>query len=172
MGMQLKSIGGLRIRNVKNWVLRCFSCLKFVFFLSYYSLFNNNYQFTIRFCPDREKIFCPSCGNDTLQKLSVVIKEDGEVLYFPPRRKISNRGTQFSIPKPKSGSSNQKERWFYAEDQLLKFQPKKKKNKNSDNVFDANYSFGEKRKVNSQKTIIGSKPRKNPNEGKYKRKRK
>lgn len=43
-----------------------------------------------------EKLFCPSCGNKTLQKVSVTIRDDGTKQYHYPKRKRNHniRGTK------------------------------------------------------------------------------
>ena len=49
---------------------------------------------------EMERIFCPSCGNAALQKVEMVIGEDGTEQYGVRKRHII-RGTRYSLPKPK-----------------------------------------------------------------------
>ncbi|XP_060069400.1 RNA-binding protein NOB1-like [Ylistrum balloti] len=84
MGLNVISVDGMLIRKAKSYVLRCFACL--------------------RITSNILKEFCPSCGNNTLQKVSMTVEEDGTIRYFLSRRKpISTRGTKFSLPLPKGG---------------------------------------------------------------------
>lgn len=48
------------------------------------------------------KIFCPRCGNMTLEKVEVHIGGDGAELYGVKKRHVL-RGTRYSLPKPKVG---------------------------------------------------------------------
>ncbi len=49
-------------------------------------------------------MFCPSCGNNTLKRVSVSVDEKGTLMaFFNPKRKISTRGTRYTIPKPQGG---------------------------------------------------------------------
>lgn len=45
-------------------------------------------------------MFCPKCGNATLEKVEVVIGPDGAEQYGVRKQHIL-RGTKYSIPKPK-----------------------------------------------------------------------
>ena len=46
------------------------------------------------------RMFCPACGNATLDKVEVVTGPDG-AQCFGVRRRHNLRGTRFSLPKPK-----------------------------------------------------------------------
>lgn len=48
------------------------------------------------------RIFCPRCGNASLDKVRVVVGPDGAEQYGV-RKKHVLRGTRFSLPKPKVG---------------------------------------------------------------------
>ena len=54
MNLELVSIEGRRIREVRRFVLRCFGC----------------FQVT----PRMDKTFCPWCGNKTLKRVSVTLR--------------------------------------------------------------------------------------------------
>jgi len=87
MGGQLLSVDGFQIRNVTTWVLQCHICYKV--------------------CSTRDKVFCPSCGNKSLRKISMFIDAKGQVNYRYPNRPLTTRGTKFALPKPKTGRCNQ-----------------------------------------------------------------
>ena len=48
-----------------------------------------------------ERLFCPTCGNAALQKVEMVIGENGAEQYGA-RKKHIIRGTRYSLPKPKA----------------------------------------------------------------------
>jgi RNA-binding protein NOB1 len=55
------------------------------------------------------KQFCPRCGKATLTRVSCTTTDKGEVkLHLKANMQWNNRGNVFSIPKPTSGSANQK----------------------------------------------------------------
>lgn len=96
MGLNLVGEGGKRIGMVKSWVLRCHACFKV--------------------CKDSSKKFCPSCGNPTLIRASVSARApeaggsssstpDGLHIHLKPNFQYRTRGTVYSIPAPKMGSS-------------------------------------------------------------------
>lgn len=45
-------------------------------------------------------MFCPHCGNSTLEKVEAVIGPDGTEQYGV-RKRFNTRGTRYSLPKPK-----------------------------------------------------------------------
>src|SRR3990167_1337 len=103
-------------------------------------LFTLYFKLSLKMCfrvsPDRERVFCKFCGNRTLRKISIFIDETGQVKYVNPRRAISTRGTNFSLPKPKPGRANKPNANFIVtEDQWLKANRSQGKKKNAD-VFD------------------------------------
>ncbi len=50
------------------------------------------------------KVFCPTCGNNTLKRVSISVDAQGTVMAFlNPKYKISTRGTKYTIPKPTGG---------------------------------------------------------------------
>ena len=46
------------------------------------------------------RLFCPHCGNATLDKVELTIAPDGTEQYGV-RKRFNTRGTRFSLPKPK-----------------------------------------------------------------------
>jgi RNA-binding protein NOB1 len=78
-----------RIAHLKQTILRCHGCF-----------------FTTK---DMNKQFCPRCGKPTLTRVSCTTNDKGEVkLHLKANMQWNNRGNVFSIPKPVSGTSNQK----------------------------------------------------------------
>ncbi|KAI0941324.1 hypothetical protein AcV7_002928 [Taiwanofungus camphoratus] len=92
MGLGLVGVEGKRIERVKSWVLRCHACFKI--------------------CKDNARKFCPSCGNPTLLRASVTISSPNAGTNTPTMQvhlkrnfQYKTRGTIYSIPAPKPGSS-------------------------------------------------------------------
>ena len=78
-----------RISHLKQTILRCHGC-----FLT---------------TKDMTKQFCPRCGKPTLTRVSCTTNDQGEVkLHLKANMQWNNKGNVFSIPKPVSGTSNQK----------------------------------------------------------------
>lgn len=78
-----------RITCIKQTILRCHGC------------FATTKEMT--------RQFCPRCGNPTLSRVTCTTNDKGEVkLHLKANMQWNNRGNVYSIPKPVSGSSNQK----------------------------------------------------------------
>ena len=82
MNMKLLTPDGMRITNLRRWVLRCHAC-----------------QEVTR---NTERVFCPKCGNASLNKVEHTVTADG-VEQFGVRRKHILKGTRFALPMPKGG---------------------------------------------------------------------
>ena len=96
MGLKLVSPKlGFHIKSVTRWVLRCSAC----------------FQVT----KEIGRVFCPQCGNSTLEKVMVTVGPDGTEQYGV-RKKHILRGTKFPLPKPKGGRASE---LILCEDQLL-----------------------------------------------------
>lgn len=69
-------------------------------------------SFLCRLCKDPERKFCPSCGNPSLLRTSITYvtpspeNPKGYILHLKANFQYRLRGTQYSIPSPKPGSSN------------------------------------------------------------------
>ncbi|XVF52875.1 hypothetical protein PTKIN_Ptkin05aG0053700 [Pterospermum kingtungense] len=116
MGLRLLAPGGMQIRQLHRWVLKCHAC----------------YTVTAEI----GRIFCPKCGNGgTLRKVAVTVGENGVVLASH-RPRITLRGTKFSLPLPQGGRDAITKNLILREDQLpQKFlypKTKKKVNKQGD----------------------------------------
>jgi RNA-binding protein NOB1 len=73
MGIPLLATDGMIIKRVKSYVLECFTC---------YGI-----------CRDNSKQFCPSCGHNTLLRVTCSFNLDGSfVLYRKKGYKVSLRG--------------------------------------------------------------------------------
>ncbi|XP_022759978.1 RNA-binding protein NOB1 isoform X2 [Durio zibethinus] len=119
MGLRLLAPGGMQIRQLHRWILKCHAC----------------YTVTAEI----GRIFCPKCGNGgTLRKVAVTVGENGIVLASH-RPRITLRGTKFSLPLPQGGRDAITKNLILREDQLpQKFlypKTKKKVNKQGDNDF-------------------------------------
>jgi len=78
-----------RISQIKQFILRCHGCFSTT--------------------KDMTKQFCPRCGQPTLTRVSCSTNDKGEVkLHLKANMQWNNKGNVFSVPKPTSGTSNQK----------------------------------------------------------------
>ncbi|KIX09850.1 uncharacterized protein Z518_00931 [Rhinocladiella mackenziei CBS 650.93] len=78
-----------RISQIKQFILRCHGCFSTT--------------------KDTTKQFCPRCGKPTLTRVSCTINDKGEVkLHLKANMQWNTKGNVYAIPKPVSGSSNQK----------------------------------------------------------------
>ncbi|KAK9716556.1 hypothetical protein RND81_06G241500 [Saponaria officinalis] len=119
MGLRLVAPGGMQIRELHRWVLKCHAC--------------NHVTAEVG------RIFCPKCGNGgTLRKVSATVGENGVVLAARKPR-ISLRGTKFSLPLPQGGRDAMSKNPILREDQIPKKylyeRTKKKSNKDDDGDF-------------------------------------
>ncbi|KAI7740007.1 hypothetical protein M8C21_028025, partial [Ambrosia artemisiifolia] len=123
MGLRLVAPGGMQIRELHRWILKCHACFKVTMEIG--------------------RIFCPSCGNGgTLRKVAVTVGENGAIIAAR-RPRVSLRGTKFSLPLPQGGRDAITKNPILREDQLpQKFlHPKTKKNKEADDIFATNDIF-------------------------------
>ena len=157
MNMKLLTPDGMRITNLRRWVLRCHAC-----------------QEVTR---NTERVFCPKCGNASLNKVEHTVTADG-VEQFGVRRKHVLKGTRFTLPMPKGGRREKAP--ILREDQLIGMRARRNKDADVD-VFAAEYneeSFAGGRAVNAgaahlyaQKELLenasGGNLKKNPNERRF-----
>eukprot|EP00891_Asterochloris_glomerata_P006590 jgi/Astpho2/6590/e_gw1.00101.152.1_t len=95
MGLRLAAPTGQQIDRLARWALRCTACFKI--------------------CKEPGRLFCPHCGNATLEKVEMIVGADGEE-QFGVRKRHNLRGTRFSLPKPRGGHRRQP---ILREDMLL-----------------------------------------------------
>ncbi|KAI9914194.1 hypothetical protein PsorP6_005907 [Peronosclerospora sorghi] len=97
IGLRLLSTEGMIIKRVKQWILRCIAC------------------FTTS--SEMERLFCPKCGNSTMERVSYSLDRDGRMTFYTRANRPSKlAGTKFSLPKPKGGRNGD---LLLREDQLL-----------------------------------------------------
>ena len=83
IGIPLFSPDGVKVDRIKQFVLRCRACKEYLIILKLH----------IRLSKNQKSEFCGSCGNHTLEKVTVNVGADGTVTYGSFRRKINLRGT-------------------------------------------------------------------------------
>ncbi|KAJ0260658.1 RNA-binding NOB1-like protein [Hirschfeldia incana] len=160
MGLRLLAPGGMQIRQLNRWVLKCHAC------------------YTVT--PEIGRIFCPKCGNGgTLRKVAVTIGENGTIIAARKPR-VTLRGTKFSIPMPKSGRDAITKNLVLREDQLPQkyLHPKTKKKASnagdeyfiSDDVF-MNHHSDKKAPLQPpvRKAMAVFSQKRNPNDNHYSR---
>ncbi|KAL3860435.1 hypothetical protein ACJMK2_010559 [Sinanodonta woodiana] len=122
MGLNVISVDGMIIKRAKNFVLRCFACMKI--------------------CKDLTKEFCPHCGNKSLQRVSMTVEEDGTIRYFLSRRKpVTAKGLKYSLPMPRGGKHAENPR--LCEDQPAAQQRISKKARQQKDIFKSDYIPGQ-----------------------------
>ncbi|CCI45078.1 unnamed protein product [Albugo candida] len=97
IGLKLISTDGMLIRRVKQWIFRCFACFATTF--------------------EMERLFCPKCGNNTLERVAFSVDKNGDIKYYlRSNRAVSLMGTKYSLPNPKGGRQGD---LLLREDQLM-----------------------------------------------------
>ncbi|KAM6565350.1 hypothetical protein CsatA_024478 [Cannabis sativa] len=161
MGLRLLAPGGMQIRQLQRWVLRCHAC----------------YTVTAEI----GRIFCPKCGNGgTLRKVAVTVGENGIVLAAR-RPRIILRGTKFSLPLPQGGRDAVTKNLILREDQLphKMLYPKAKKKaaaKEGDDLFVSSDLFSQHHSDKRapfqppvRKALAAFSGKRNPNDNHYSR---
>ncbi|XP_073005063.1 RNA-binding NOB1-like protein [Typha latifolia] len=161
IGLRLLAPGGMQIRQLHRWVLKCHACNKVT--------------------QETGRIFCPKCGNGgTLRKVSVTVGENGIELAARCQR-ILLRGTKFSLPMPQGGREAITKNLILREDQLphkLLYPKSKKKSSKQDQDFissdDIFSHSGEKRaplKPPVRKALAVFSGKRNPNDNHFSRRK-
>uniref|UniRef100_A0ACD5TBD6 Uncharacterized protein n=1 Tax=Avena sativa TaxID=4498 RepID=A0ACD5TBD6_AVESA len=160
IGLRLLAPGGMQIRQLHRWVLKCHACYKVT--------------------QEIGKIFCPKCGNGgTLRKVSVTVGENG-ITMASRRPRVTLRGTKFSLPMPQGGRAAVINNPILREDQLPSkvLHPKSKKSsKLGDDFLGAEDIFthsGEKKvelKPPVRKALAMFSGKRNPNDNHFSRKK-
>ena len=89
MNLHLLSPALQRVRNIKNYILRCHACFSTT--------------------KDMARQFCPSCGKPTLTRASCSTSQNGKFsIHLKKNMQWNHRGDRFSIPKPVPGAANGK----------------------------------------------------------------
>jgi rRNA maturation endonuclease Nob1 len=147
MGLPLLSVNGMTVNRVKQWILRCAACFKTT--------------------TDMSKLFCPICGNSTLEKVSCSVDATTGVTRLHLRRnyKTNLRGTKFSLPKP--GTAGRfKGDLLLREDQLLTgiwAQKAKRSVKSVGSMFGEHITENVGLTINKAPDLVVGYGRKNPN---------
>ncbi|KRY75653.1 E3 ubiquitin-protein ligase synoviolin B, partial [Trichinella pseudospiralis] len=151
MGLKVVSVDGMLIKQLKTYILRCFSC----------------FHTTSKMM----KKFCPNCGNATLKRLAISVDENGcTVFHFSRRNVISVRGSKFSIPAPKGGKHANN--LILCEDQPVSQNRLSRKARQNLDVFDPDYIAGHSpfslNDITSRSALLGIRaihkpPKRNPN---------
>lgn len=77
IGLNLVTIDGYVIKQLRTFIFRCYSCFKTTSIMT--------------------KIFCPNCGNKTLKKVAVSLDENGkQVIHINFRRRLTGKGKKVS----------------------------------------------------------------------------
>ncbi|KAF8027399.1 hypothetical protein BT93_E0336 [Corymbia citriodora subsp. variegata] len=161
MGLRLLAPGGMQIRQLHRWILKCHAC----------------YTVTAEI----GRVFCPKCGNGgTLRKVAVTVNENGVVLAAR-RPRITLRGTRFSLPLPQGGRDAISKNLILREDQLpqkyLYPKTKKKANKQGDDLFTSDDVFSYHSDTRSsfqppvRKALAVFSGKRNPNDNHFSRSR-
>ncbi|CAM6068123.1 unnamed protein product [Sphagnum tenellum] len=160
IGLRLLSPSGIHVRELHRWVLKCTACGKVT--------------------PEVGRIFCPKCGNGgTLYRVSVTVGANGS-LHAGRIRRISLRGTRYSLPLPKGGREGAATNPILREDQLphrLLYPKTKKKSANADldfttmdTIFQGVHAKNQGRSSQVREAVAIFGGRRNPNERRVARK--
>ncbi|KAF3323156.1 RNA-binding protein NOB1 [Carex littledalei] len=161
IGLRLLAPGGMQIRQLHRWVLKCHACNKVT--------------------QEIGRIFCPKCGNGgTLRKVSVTVSERG-IILAARRQRFLLRGTKFSLPLPQGGREAISKNPVLREDQLphklLYPKSKKKPSKQDEDYLSVDSLFshaGERReplKPPVRKALAMFSGKRNPNDNHFSRRK-
>ena len=77
MGMPVLGVDGMKIKKIKNYILKCYACESFIF--------------------DTSKLFCEGCGYNTLMKIACTIDISGKLKVYNKKAEARTRGTQVKL---------------------------------------------------------------------------
>ena len=146
MGIPIIGVDGLRIKNIKNYILKCTVCNKFIF--------------------EIDRLFCDFCGYPYLMKIGYNIFANGEIRINDKVPEPRKRGQVFDLPAPSTKKNGTV--YILSEDQI----PKKgfdKRDINIDKILENYENFKELPKhdtgikINSSKQYKWGFPKLNPN---------
>ena len=146
MGIPIMGVDGLRIKNIKNYILKCTVCNKFIF--------------------EIDRKFCDFCGYPYLMKIGYNIFANGEIRINDKEPEPRKRGQVFDLPTPSTKKNGTV--YILSEDQI----PKKgfdKRDINIDKILENYENFKElpkhdnEIKINSSKQYKWGFPKRNPN---------
>ncbi|CAM9725411.1 unnamed protein product, partial [Choristocarpus tenellus] len=156
VGLQLVSLDGMAIRNVKQWILRCAACFKT--------------------CTDMGRLFCPVCGNATLDRVSCSIDAATGAMRVHLRKNHKNnlRGSKFSIPSVSPTKGRFEGDLLLREDQLLSgiwAQKARRTVKDVSSMFGEDVTLNVGLSISKSPDILVGYGRKNPNAAKGRERR-
>ena len=146
MGIPILGVDGLKVKNIKHYILKCTVCSKFIF--------------------EIDRLFCDFCGYPYLMKIGYNIFANGEIRINDKKPEPRKRGQIFDLPTPTTKKNDTV--YILSEDQI----PKKgfnKKDINIDKILENYENFKElpkhdnEIKINSSKEYKWGFPKKNPN---------
>lgn len=144
IGLRLLSAEGMLIKRVKQWILKCIAC------------------FTTS--TEMERMFCPKCGNNTMERVSYSLGQDGKMTFHTrANRPVKLTGTKYSLPKPKGGRDGD---LLLREDQLMMGiwrQRQRQHKKVMNSAFGENVAHDLGVKAEKQTTLVVGYGRMNPN---------
>mmetsp|Transcript_12450 Transcript_12450/g.45394 ORF Transcript_12450/g.45394 Transcript_12450/m.45394 type:complete len:528 (-) Transcript_12450:2617-4200(-) len=99
MGLRLLTAGGLHVKEVCRYVLKCQAC-----------------NFVMK--TGGKRMFCERCGKAAIFRARISYGPDGRIQYGE-RKRHNLRGTRFSLPAPKGGREGSAKNPLLAEDELM-----------------------------------------------------
>lgn len=138
IGIPALSVDGMIIKKAKSFALRCYACFKVT--------------------SDTNRLFCPKCGNQTLNKVIVTVDDDGNTHYHISKRRGFKVGElRRSLPLPQGGKHAVNP--IVCEDQPQPQNRVSRKAMARNNVFDPDYVAQNSpfvtRDVTSRSAILG-----------------
>ena len=99
MGLNLISLDGKRIRQLRTYAKKCKGCFKYNTYTSQTTP-TFSFSFSRRTTLDTGRVWCPWCGNRSLYRVSVIVDSSGRMQYKPlGRKQFSHRGLRVR-PEP------------------------------------------------------------------------
>lgn len=107
MGLCAVNERGLRIKQLKSYMQRCYACFKLI------PLGQDGVQ---------TRQFCPQCGGHTLTRVSTSVDKYGKLhVHLKAKMQWITRGDRYNVPNPQSRRARRQQhdtkKEFYAEDQ-------------------------------------------------------
>ncbi|CAN0344747.1 unnamed protein product, partial [Ectocarpus fasciculatus] len=148
VGLPLLSLDGMAVHRVKQWILRCAACFKT--------------------CTEMGRLFCPVCGNATLDRVSCSVDANSGAtrVYLRKNHKVNLRGSKFSIPAANPTKGRFEGDLLLREDQLLSgiwAQKARRKEKDVSSMFGEDITGNVGLTVSKSADIVVGYGRKNPN---------
>ncbi|CAM9365732.1 unnamed protein product [Ectocarpus sp. 6 AP-2014] len=148
VGLPLLSLDGMAVHRVKQWILRCAACFKT--------------------CTEMGRLFCPVCGNATLDRVSCSVNANSGAtrVHLRKNHKVNLRGSKFSIPAANPAKGRFEGDLLLREDQLLSgiwAQKARRKEKDVSSMFGEDITGNVGLTVSKSADLVVGYGRKNPN---------